>query len=168
MTQLHEVTTAPRPYALGAEEGERIWFLNGEMTFKATAALTGGDLCLTEVRAPSGYATPLHVHHDEHEGFYVLEGAIDVVCGDERYRAGAGSFAFLPIGIAHAFRVASEEPVRMLAIGVPGGMENFFRDLGREPEGPGLPEPAPVDIARVTEVGARHNEEVVGPPPFAP
>src|SRR3954454_21461220 len=105
--------TAPRRrIRASAGEGERIWFLNADMTVKATAGSTGGDLCLIEVRAPSGYATPLHVHHDEHEGFYVLEGALDVVCGEERYRAEAGSFAFLPVGIAHAFRVASEEPVR--------------------------------------------------------
>ncbi|MFL5866874.1 MAG: hypothetical protein ACJ766_07225 [Thermoleophilaceae bacterium] len=91
-----------------------------------------------------------------------------MVCGEERYRAEAGSFAFLPLGIAHALRVAGDEPVRMLAIGVPGGMEAFFRELGRPAEAPGLPEPGPIDIARLSEVGGRHNEEVIGPPPWAP
>ena len=38
----------------------------------------------------------------------MLEGELDIVCGSERYRAGAGAFAFLPSGIAHTFRVIEE------------------------------------------------------------
>ena len=58
------------------------------MTIKATAASTGGELFLMESAVPAGFSPPLHVHHDEHEAFYVLEGELDIVCGRERYRAG--------------------------------------------------------------------------------
>ena len=86
----------------------------------------------------------MHVHHDEHEAFYVLEGELDVACGDERYRAPAGSFTFLPRGVAHTFRVVGDAPARLLTFGLPGGMEGFFRDAGRSADGPGLPPVAPV------------------------
>src|SRR4051794_23774791 len=119
MTQV-QAPPAARPYALGSGEGERMWFTNTEFTFKATAATTGGELFFAETVLPSGFSPPRHVHNNEHEAFYVLEGALEIVCGDERYEAGAGAFAFLPSGIAHTFRVTSDEPARVLAVGLPG------------------------------------------------
>jgi mannose-6-phosphate isomerase-like protein (cupin superfamily) len=112
MTNLHEIAAA-RPFALEPGAGERIWFTNAEMTIKATAAGTDGHLCMTETRAPVGHGPPMHVHHDQHEAFYVLEGELAVACADERYRAPAGSFAFLPRGVAHTFRVVGGAPARL-------------------------------------------------------
>jgi mannose-6-phosphate isomerase-like protein (cupin superfamily) len=161
MTQL-QTAPAARPFALANGEGERIWFLNSEMTIKATAASTGGELFLMETHIPEEFSPPLHVHHDEHEAFYVLEGELDIACGSERYRAGAGAFAFLPSGIAHTFRAVTE--ARILTIAVPGGVEGFFRGVGRPAEGPGLPPPGPVDVAAIKQVAAQFNNELVGPP----
>ncbi len=163
MSQLHELAPA-RPFALAREDGERIWFTNASMTIKAAAGTTGGDLCLIETTAPVGHGPPLHVHHDEHEAFYVLEGELDVACGAERYVARAGAFAFLPRGIAHTFRVVGDRPARFLTIAVPGGLEGFFRGVGRPADGPGLPPEGPVDVARLKEVSAQFNAEIVGPP----
>ena len=76
MSNVHQLPAA-RPFVLNREDGERIWFTNAAMTIKATAATTAGDLCLIETTAPIGHGPPLHVHHDEHEAFYVLEGELD-------------------------------------------------------------------------------------------
>jgi quercetin dioxygenase-like cupin family protein len=163
MTEPHS-TPAPRPLVIAPGEGERIWFTNAAMTVKASAASTGGELTLIETTAPAGHGPPLHVHHDEHEAFYVIEGELEVACGGERHAAPAGSFAFLPRGIAHTFRVVGDCPVRMLTIAVPGGLEAFFRDAGRPAEGPGFPPPEPPDVTALREAAARHNAELVGPP----
>jgi quercetin dioxygenase-like cupin family protein len=161
MSQVQEAPAA-HPFVLANGQGERLWFINSEITIKATAASTGGELFLMETHVPAGFSPPLHVHHDEHEAFYVLEGELDIVCGAERYRAGAGAFAFLPSGIAHTFRVIEE--ARILTIAVPGGIEGFFRGAGRPTEGPGMPPPSAPDIAAVTQIAARYNTEFVGPP----
>jgi quercetin dioxygenase-like cupin family protein len=161
MTQL-QTAPAARPFALANGEGERIWFLNSEITIKATAASTGGELFLMETHIPEGFSPPLHVHHDEHEAFYVLEGELDIVCGSERYHAPAGAFAFLPRGIAHTFRAITD--VHILTIAVPGGVEGFFRGVGSPADGPGLPPPGPIDIVAVEQVAAQFNTELVGPP----
>jgi mannose-6-phosphate isomerase-like protein (cupin superfamily) len=163
MSQLHEVPAA-RPFALGGDEGEHIWFANSAMTIKASAASTGGELFLMEGLAPAGYSPPLHVHHDEHEAFYVLEGELEIVCGGEQFLATAGAFAFLPSGIAHTFRVLGERPARMLTIAVPGGVEAFFREVGTDAGAPGLPPQGPIDVATMKQVAARFNVEIVGPP----
>jgi quercetin dioxygenase-like cupin family protein len=163
MTQTQAHPTI-RPYALGRDGGEHIWFTNASFAFKATAASTGGELFLVEALLPAGFSPPLHVHHDEHEAFYVLEGTLEIVCGDERYEAAPGSFAFLPSGIAHSFRVSDDAEARVLALAVPGGIEEFFREVGRPAEGPGLPPQAPVDVAQLTEAAARFNNQIIGPP----
>jgi hypothetical protein len=117
-----------------------------------------------EALMPAGFGPPLHVHHNEHESFYVLEGRLEIVCGPERFEAPAGSFAFLPRGVAHTFRVLGETPARVLGIAVPGGIEGFFRDVGRPAEGPGLPPAGPIDMAALAQAASRHGNEFVGPP----
>jgi quercetin dioxygenase-like cupin family protein len=162
MSQLHEVPAA-RPFALAAEDGERLWFGDTEMNIKATSASTGGELFLMEAFMSAGFSPPLHVHHDEHEAFYMLEGEVEIVCGQERYLAKEGSFAFLPSGIAHTFRVLSES-ARCLTIALPGGLEGLFRGAGRPAAGPGLPPPSGFDVELVKSVASRFNIEFVGPP----
>ena len=162
MSQVHKLPAA-RPFALDADDGDRIWFGGGTMNFKATALATDGELFLMEADMPAGFSPPLHVHHDEHEAFYILDGELEIVCGSERYVARAGSFAFLPRGIAHTFRVLSDG-ARALTIAVPGGIEHFFREAGSQAEGAGSPPASEFDVALVQSVASRFNIEFVGPP----
>ena len=125
--------------------------------------MTGGLLSLIETHSPIGHGPPLHVHHDEDEAFYVIEGALEIVCGEERYEAAEGAFAFLPRGIAHTFRVVSDVPVRMLTIAVPGGLENFFRDAGMPAEHDQLA-PRSDRHREGPRISPRYGAEIVGPP----
>jgi hypothetical protein len=43
------------------------------VTIKATAEQTGGEFFLLEELASRRTATPLHVHPQDHESFYILE-----------------------------------------------------------------------------------------------
>ena len=95
--------------------------------------------------------------------FYVLEGEMVVECGDQRWTAGPGDFAFLPHGVAHVF-VVSRGPVHGLQLTTPAGLEAFVEEVGRLPEGPGLPEPSIPDVPRLAEAGRRHGNDIVGPP----
>ena len=67
-------------------------------------------------------------------------------------------------GGAFTFKATGDTPARVLAIAVPGGIEDFFREVGSPAEGPGLPPPAPVDIAALAQAAARHGNEFVGLP----
>ena len=59
----------------------------GRYTIKAAAEQTDGRLIQLVVRDSRGAATPLHIHHDADESFYVIDGAITVHVGDERFEA---------------------------------------------------------------------------------
>ncbi len=150
-------------YALGPGGGTDVWFLDTRMTVKAGGAQTGGAFTLLEWSAPLGFGPPRHVHHREDEGFYVLEGEMALECGERRWTAGPGSFVFLPHGIAHVF-VVTRGPVRGLQITSPAGFEDFIAEVGRPPTAPGLPEPSRPDVPRLVEAGARHGNDVIGPP----
>ena len=90
-------------------EGERMWFAGGGViTWKATAAETGGAFLMFEDRMERGKVTPLHTHPDQDEAIYVLDGEIVAHVDDAQHRVGAGGLFFAPRGVPHAFMVASE------------------------------------------------------------
>jgi mannose-6-phosphate isomerase-like protein (cupin superfamily) len=150
--------------SVSADAGEAVWFTNNRMTIKATAAMTGGAFGLVEGIGPAGSSPPLHVHHREDEGIWVLEGRLTIRCGDETFSAGPGSFTLLPRGVPHTFVVEGDTPVRLLSFCTPGGFERFFAEAGRPAEDDGLPPNVPPDVALLREVGERFGLEFVGPP----
>ena len=105
VTSASQTTVAPIAHVPG--EGEHFWFFGGLTTIKADGAETGGRVMVTEQLAPRGSGSPLHVHHNEDEWFYVLEGELTFWVGGEVTVAPAGSFVFGPRDIPHTFIVSS-------------------------------------------------------------
>jgi mannose-6-phosphate isomerase-like protein (cupin superfamily) len=69
--------------------------------------------------------------------FYLLEGEIEVFCGEERWSIGAGSFAFVPRDRPHGFTVSTAGPARALVITGPSRRAAPIAERG-EPVPPGL------------------------------
>jgi len=105
--------------------------LTGDPGLKASQQSTGGALSVFE--AMIGAGPPLHVHDREDECFYVLDGDVSIRCGSDTFDAPAGSFVFLPRGRPHRFR-ATGESARLLLIAVPGGIEDYFRQINNAPD----------------------------------
>ncbi len=97
-----------------------------DASLKASRDSTDGALSVLEIIVEGG--PPLHIHDHEHESFYVLEGELSVICGDDQFEARTGSFVFMPRGRAHRFW-STHESARVLLIAVPGGIEDYFREL---------------------------------------
>jgi len=155
---------AARMVAVAPGEGPAVWFLQNRMVLKATAESTGGAFGLVESLIAPGAAPPMHIHYEEDEAFYVLEGELTFQCGDETARATTGSFVFLPRGVPHGFVVESDTPVRMLTLLVPGGGERMFVEGGRPAEHEGMPPVAPPDIPQLQRVAQKYGNAIVGPP----
>jgi quercetin dioxygenase-like cupin family protein len=158
------MTEGPRPYLLRPGEGASIWSLGGRFTTKADSDATGGGFALIEATASRRTEPPLHIHHREHEAWYVLDGQLTFHVGDEVLTATSGSLAFAPMGIPHAFTV-DVEPTRLLLLATPAGFERFAADLGvpavDDVEPVGLAVPGPEILGPVAE---RYGIEVIGPP----
>jgi quercetin dioxygenase-like cupin family protein len=147
-------------------EGERLWFAGGGVfTMKASAAETDDAFVLFEDVVQQGKTTPLHLHPNEDETIYVLEGEILVHFDGEEHRVGEGGVFVAPRGLPHAFLVTSET-ARLLCLQTPGTGEGFYRSVS-EPAGPDS-ESRPPDFDRLRE-GAERSEtiELLGPPPFS-
>ena len=83
-----EADAASRVFGLGQGEGEAWWWLGVTLaTIKATGEETGGRYTLVEVLEPQGVEVPLHVHHNEDEAFFVLEGEMTFYVGEETIKA---------------------------------------------------------------------------------
>lgn len=147
-------------------EGEQMWFAGGgTFTWKATAAETAGAFILLEDRMERGKSTPFHLHPNEDEAIYVLEGELLVDIEGEQHRLSQGGFLFAPRGVPHAFMVTSET-AHVLALQTPGTGEAFYRDAG-EPIGSAADASRPADWARLREVAEQSESiELLGPPPF--
>jgi quercetin dioxygenase-like cupin family protein len=155
------------PIVRNDDEGERFWFYGGGFhVWKASAEETAGALMLFENHLSQGKATPLHIHPNEDEALYVLEGEIVVHIDGDDHRVGPRGFAFAPRGVPHAFLVTSPE-ARILCLETPGSAEAFYRGAS-EPLGDSSERPRPVDFAKVRESADRNGGmQVLGPPPFA-
>ena len=68
-----------------------------------------------------------HVHDGEDDAFYILEGELTFILGQDRVQAPPGTFVLVPPGVEHGFRNDTEQPVRILNIHAPAG---FDRRIG--------------------------------------
>ena len=120
----------------GPGEGEHHDAGSAQILIKADGEHTGGSLYLAESSLAPGFAgPPPHRHRRLHDMFYVLEGTLTLLLGEETVEAGPGSFACVPPGVVHAFRNDSDGPVRLLNFNTPAGFEHYMRDLA-EAAGP--------------------------------
>jgi quercetin dioxygenase-like cupin family protein len=102
----------------------------GLIKIHADSTETGGQFALVELKGASGGEPPLHVHRNEDELFYVLEGYLKVVRGNEEFTLSAGQSVFLPRNVPHTFKIVSGY-ARFLNYITPGGFEAYFRDMGQ-------------------------------------
>src|SRR5215217_6415893 len=164
-----EEDAASRTFAHKPGEGEALWWIGMLATIKATAEQTDGQYTLLEVLAPEGFASPLHVHHSEDEGFYILEGEMTFYVGDQTIKAQPGSFLFGPKEVPHAFTVDSG-PARVLFVLSPAGFEDLVREMGKPARELTIPPqaeapPDEAEMQRMAAIAARHGNEILGPPP---
>jgi mannose-6-phosphate isomerase-like protein (cupin superfamily) len=140
--------------------GEARWFFGGLLSVKAGAADTGGEYTLLEITFPPALAAPLHVHHTEDEGFYVLEGSATIHVGDDVVELGPGQHAFGPRDIPHRF-VIGPDGARMLWVLTPGGFEDFVEEASVPAAALTVP---PADVLPpddIADIARRHGNELL-------
>jgi quercetin dioxygenase-like cupin family protein len=151
----------PLAFANTRSDAPALWALGTLLTVRATAEQTGGAFSLMEEVMPKGTEPPPHVHHREDEAFYLLDGALTVRVGDEKFSAGPGSFVFCPRDVPHLLTVESDV-ARMLVLCSPGGLDGMFVELGEPAASRTPPPPAgPPDVERVVRVAGEYGAELL-------
>lgn len=129
-------TRVMRPFAVPPGEGLAVDNpVGGVLTFKATSDQSGGELTAIDTVAAPGEGPPLHVHSDEDEFIYILEGTFRVKLGDELTEAAPGSFVFIPRGTPHTWQNVGDAPARFFAGVMPAAIafEEFFARYAQLP-----------------------------------
>ena len=161
MSTIHQARGA---YILGTDEGEARWLMGDLHLWKATGVATEGAYALMDTLVPPGGEPPPHIHRNEDEAFYVLEGEITFVVGDRSMLAKAGSFVFAPKDLPHSFTVSGPAPARFLTLLSPAGFEGFSEEMGRPGVAGSPPPPAPPDLEKLAALTAKYGLELVPPP----
>jgi mannose-6-phosphate isomerase-like protein (cupin superfamily) len=150
------------------ESAAPLWFIDNLAFVHAGGEQTGGRYCVVEVAGREGDMPPLHVHHDEDETFFVLEGRLRLFVGDGEIALGAGECAVAPRGVPHVYRVESAA-ARWLGIGNGDGFEAFVRAVSEPAPSADLPpEGRPADPAALAAAAAERGIEILGPPGALP
>ena len=124
---------------------------------KLVGGQTAESVMLFEETAPTGTATDLHLHHDSDEVAYVLSGEITFLIGDTVTVGRAGSCAFMPRTVPHAWKSTGAEAGRVLFLYTPAAAGRLFE------EGVGHPI-ASLGEGEFAALARRHRWEIVGPP----
>ena len=145
---------------MGPGEGQTVANpAGGGLTYKARSERTAGVLTVWESTAAPGEGPPLHLHVNEDEFMYVLEGRLRFRLDEAHHAAPAGSFVFIPRGVPHTWQNAGDRDARILFAFTPAspGMERFFERSAELPD----------DTRMAKAFGTLASDagmEVVGPP----
>ncbi len=143
---------------IGPGEGKMIPVPGHKITHKVSGEDTDGRYLLMEVEL-NGDGPPQHIHKNEDEAFYVLEGEVRFLLGEHTSIAKAGTFVRIPRGTRHAFCRVEKKNAKLLAMFTPAGIEKFFDEA--------------VDldvtdteayVAKGKALAKKYNMEIVGPP----
>ncbi len=96
---------------------------------KISGADTGGELAVFEYTGYDTIGPSLHLHVNQDEIFYVIEGAYRFKVGDEFMMLKAGDTIFLPRNVAHTWIQLTEKGKMLYFLQPAGNMEDFFRTM---------------------------------------
>src|SRR5262245_60776333 len=104
---------------------------------------------------PPGTFVPPHIHVNQDEFIYVLEGRFDLILDGKPATASAGEFIRLPMKIMHGLFNKSDQPIKCLFwVSPTGKLFDLFKKIDKVP-----------DPAEVTRLAALHDVNFLPPPP---
>ena len=157
----HEVVSA-QPIYLHTP----IWVPGQVTRVLLSATDTDGQIAVLEQIAPRGAASPCHIHHQEDELIYVLDGELTVYLDGLPRAVARGTAVLLPRGREHAFVVEAAE-ARLLTMFTPAGFERLIVEAGEAVVWPLRPivSQGALAVERMVAAGARYDCDITGPPP---
>ncbi len=117
----------PDAKIVGPDDGN-LYKRANDMFVKVTSGDTGGAYEVCEERCPPGFASRRHMHTQNHETFYVIEGSGTFILGDVSHEGKVGSLFHIPPGLPHQV-IAGDDGIRMLMVYSPGQTEAMFKEM---------------------------------------
>ncbi|HWE83691.1 MAG TPA: cupin domain-containing protein [Terracidiphilus sp.] len=126
-----------------------------DLAFKVGTEETAGNLFVIEHRNLKPGGPPFHLHFNQDEWFYVMEGSVTFIVGGQKLTLGPGQSILAPRRIPHTFSSIVPSSHLLIAFAPAGKMEQYFRDAN----GNGA-------LAASADFMNRYDVQWVGPSPF--
>ena len=134
-----------------------IEFTRSVTDIKVSTLDTDGGLSVLQITSFDKGGPARHLHHEQDEWFYVVEGEYLSEVGEERYELGPGDSVLAPRKVAHVWAHVGEGTGRLIAALQPAGeIEAFFDELAKLGSSP--------EREVLRRVFSSHGMEVTGPP----
>lgn len=130
------------PIYIPPGEGNKARIGEMEVVFKFDKSQTSGHLGASEtIIQPGELGAPPHLHKNIDEICRVLEGSVFIMTGDTVTEVKAGGWHLRPKGLVHTFWNSGSVPAKTIDIYVPGGHEDYLKDLASLFENGNRPKP---------------------------
>lgn len=119
--------------------GDAYWVYRDKDTIKTDTEMTAGSHALVETYVSPNVGPPAHVHANESETIYIMEGELKILDNDRTFVAPQGSTLYFPKASVHGFRNVGTTTAKILLLFVPSGFEKYFKEVGEavvEDKGP--------------------------------
>ena len=127
---------------------------------KVASQDTGGGLLVVENLNDKKEGPPRHLHYEQEEWFYAVDGEYLVEIGQERFDLNPGDSLLAPRKVPHAWAFKGRGRGRLLIAFQPAGqMESFFNQLAAIEARP--------DKAVLQRLFKAHGMQITGPPLFS-
>ncbi len=145
-----------------------VWFLDTLINIRVSGNDNSDGISVLEHRAYQNDSPPLHIHQNEDEVFYVLDGEFLFLIKDQKHHLKAGDILTAPKAIPHTYKIESSAGGRWITITNGGDFERFVKATGRPADKIELPErqksPSKEAVKELTRKAAEFHIEIVGPP----
>jgi mannose-6-phosphate isomerase-like protein (cupin superfamily) len=136
--------------------GAQVTAFGSTYTMKTDGIATAGAYSLVEEEF-WGESTPLHRHTNAEEAFYVLSGEVAAWIDGAETLAKPGTFILVTRNREHGLRRVSPQPVRMLTLVSPPGLQGFFEAVAQIGE-----DQLVADPQRLVQLASEYGSEILG------
>jgi quercetin dioxygenase-like cupin family protein len=99
---------------------------------------TGGAISVLMGWHKPGEGAPDHVHFDQEEMFFIVEGTYELTVDGQTTTAGPGTIVFIPRNVVHRFKNIGDTTACMLDWSLPGGQDHYFKAMAELAAGDGF------------------------------
>jgi mannose-6-phosphate isomerase-like protein (cupin superfamily) len=122
------------PFLSTPNDSPAYWLLDILWVVHATGEQTQGRYSMIEQWMPNDAFAPPHVHPNEDESFWILEGEMTVKVGGKTLVLGPGSLGHVPRNHVHSFKVTGKTVCHILNYYSPAGFEQTIIGSARPAE----------------------------------
>ncbi|HXV30108.1 MAG TPA: cupin domain-containing protein [Sinorhizobium sp.] len=148
--QIKPLEVRTRIIAMSSIEAKEFVLAGVVMKRLLSGKQTNGQFCLFENISGGNTKTPIHVHAEDDETIYVIEGELTAAVNGKAHRLTAGQSIFLKRGTPHQLMNMSGRLARYVLIDTPALFDRFIEEAGHElREGEVIGPPTPEELDRL-------------------